>query len=209
MGTHGRYSSAIDSTRPALSASIRWPDGEVEGALAQLGESAARGRELAALLDPDTPVPDVTKGPLRSDMAALAVPSTTAGQNMSGDDFALTAGWGHFGSGDAVMPGQGNAIERPCTEEERTNLGDSLSSVGETTLDIYVNDSAFWRNVPVGASRMALQAGRLTSAQELALLPGARSPGSVAHPRPSPILRGNYQENRCNMRLGSRTTPGR
>ena len=26
---------------------------------------------------------------------------------MTGDDFALTAGWGHFGSGDAVMPGQG------------------------------------------------------------------------------------------------------
>ena len=115
MGTHGRYSSAIESTRAALSASIRWPDGEVEGAVAQLGESAARGRELAALFDPDIPVPGVTKGPLRSAMAAIAVPSTTAGQNMSGDDFALTAGWGHFGSGDAVMPGQGYATERPCT----------------------------------------------------------------------------------------------
>ena len=151
MGTHGSCSSVIESTHPALSASIRWPDGEVEGAVAQLGESAARGRELAALLDPDTPVPGVTKGPLRSDMAALAIPSTTAGQNMSGDDFALTAGWGHFGSGDAVMPGQGYAIERPYTVEERTALGDSLSSVGETTLDFYVNESAFWRNVPVGA----------------------------------------------------------
>ncbi len=62
--------------------------------MAQLGESAARGRELAALLDPDTPAPGVTKGPLRSDMAAIAVPSTTAGQNMTCDDFALTAGWG-------------------------------------------------------------------------------------------------------------------
>jgi len=49
------------------------------------------------------------------------------------------------------MPGQGYAIERPCTEQERTALADSLSSVGETTLDIYVNDSAFWRNVPIGA----------------------------------------------------------
>ena len=49
------------------------------------------------------------------------------------------------------MPGQGYAIELPCTEEERTVLGASLSSFGETMLDIYVNDSAFWRNVPVGA----------------------------------------------------------
>ena len=34
-----------------------WPDGGGKDAAAALAESAARGRELAALLDPDTPVP--------------------------------------------------------------------------------------------------------------------------------------------------------
>ena len=38
---------------------------------------------------------------------------------MAGDDFALTAGWGHFGSGDAVMPGQGRVVQRAYTPEER------------------------------------------------------------------------------------------
>ena len=41
---------------------------------------------------------------------------------MTGDDFALTAGWGHFGSGEAVMPGQGRAIERAYTQAEREAL---------------------------------------------------------------------------------------
>ena len=128
-----------------------WPDREVDGAAAQLDESAARGRELAALLDLDTQVPGVTLGPLRSDIASIAIPTTTDGRNMSGDDFALTAGWGHLGSGDAVMPRQGRAIERPYTDKERTAAGESLSAPDETTFDIYLNASAFWRNVPAVA----------------------------------------------------------
>ena len=51
-----------------------WPDGEVDGAAAALTRSAERGRELAALLDPETPVPGVTQGPLRPQIAAIAVP---------------------------------------------------------------------------------------------------------------------------------------
>ena len=96
-----------------------WPDGDTNGAADELAESAARGRELAALLDSETPVPGVTEGALRPEIAAIAVPSTTSGHNMSGDDFALTASWGHFGSGQAVMPGQGRVVERPYTAEER------------------------------------------------------------------------------------------
>ena len=62
-----------------------------------LAQSASRGRELAALLDPDMPVPGVTQTPLRPEIAAIAVPATADGRNMSGDDFVVTAGWGHFG----------------------------------------------------------------------------------------------------------------
>ena len=106
-----------------------------------LAQSAARGRQLAALLDPDTPVPGVTTGALRPELAAIAVPTTADGRNMAGDDFALTAGWGHYGAGGAVMPGQGRAEERPYAKEEHAALG-------AATFDIHLNDRACWRNVP-------------------------------------------------------------
>ena len=125
-----------------------WPDGEANGAAEALVESAARGRELAALLDPDTPIPGVTQAPLCPGMAAIAVPAITDGSNMSGEDFAVTAGWGHFGAGDAVMPGQGRVVERDFTPAERSAMGDGLPALGETTFDVYLNARAFWRNVP-------------------------------------------------------------
>ena len=118
------------------------------GAADALAQSASRGHQLARLLDPDTPMPGVTSGELRPDAAAIAVPATTDGHNMTGDDFALTAGWGHFGSGDAVMPGQGCIVERAYTPDERAALNGFLPVLGETTFDVYLNARAFWRNVP-------------------------------------------------------------
>ena len=125
-----------------------WPEGEVPGAAVELAASAERGRELAQLLDSDTPVPGVTKGALRPEVAAIAVPATAGGHNMSGEDFSVTAGWGHFGTGDAVMPGQGRVEERPFTATESASLGDLIGILGETTFDIYLNGHAYWRNVP-------------------------------------------------------------
>ncbi len=170
-----------------------WPDGDEDGGADELAASAARGRELATLLDSDTPVPGVTEplpgapagSALRPEIAAVAVPSTTGGGNMTGEDFALTVGWGHFGQGEAVMPGQGRVVERPYTAAERAALGraartpgDTASDpnnrartgsppttpvstshvdpatgnpptiLGDTTFDIYLNDRAYWRNVP-------------------------------------------------------------
>ena len=113
-----------------------------------LAASAARGRQLAHLLDSDTPVPGVTTGEIRPKIAAIAVPTTTDDRNMTGDDFGLTAGWGHFGSGEAVMPGQGKFCERAYTPAERDALGDTIAMLGATTYDIYLNDRAYWRNVP-------------------------------------------------------------
>ena len=112
--------------------------------MAALAESAARGRELARLLDPEAPVPGVTQAPLRPDLAAIAVPSTVDGRNMAGDDFALTAGWGRLGASGTVIPGQGRIVERAPTPEERA----ANPALGDTTLDVYLNDRAFWRNVP-------------------------------------------------------------
>ena len=125
-----------------------WPDGDEVGAAGKLAESAARGRKLAALLDSDTPAPGVTSGALRPDIAVFAVPSTTDRGNMDGGDFDVAAGWGYFGSGQAVMPGQGRVVERPYTAAEREAMGDAVSAMGDTTFDVYLNDRAYWRNVP-------------------------------------------------------------
>ena len=133
-----------------------WPDGGDDGAADELAESAARGRDLAALLDTDTPVPGVTEprpgapsgSALRPEIAAIAVPSTTDDANMTGGDFALTAGWGHFGQGEAVMPGQGRAVERPYTASEQAALANSTHTPGDTTTPRTEHDSALPSVIP-------------------------------------------------------------
>ena len=124
-----------------------WPDGDSLDAAAELSASAARGREVARLLDPETPVPGVTVGDLRPELAAIAVPTTADGRNMTGDDFAVTAGWGHFGADGAVMPGRGRTVERLCNAAERAVVGNA-AALGNTTYDIHLNDNIHWSNVP-------------------------------------------------------------
>ena len=129
---------------------LGWPDGEAEGAAEALAQSAGRGRDLARLLDTGTSAPGVTQGALRPEITAIAVPATIDGHNMTGADFALMAGWGHYGSGEAVMPGQGRVVERALTPADRAALGDTVATLGETTFDIHLNSNAFWCNVPAG-----------------------------------------------------------
>ena len=125
-----------------------WPDGVVEGAAEALAKSAAHGRKIAALLDPDTSVPGVTKSPRRPEIEAIAVPATISGRNMTAKDFALTAGWGYHGQSQAVMPGQGRVAERDYSPGERAAISDARQFLGEKTLDIHLNGKTFWRNVP-------------------------------------------------------------
>ncbi|MYD14511.1 MAG: N-6 DNA methylase [Gemmatimonadetes bacterium] len=125
-----------------------WPDGKNRGAAQVLARSAARGRLLAALLDSETPVPGVNQAPLRSEIEAIAVPCTVEGRNMIDDDFAVTAGWGRRGRGDAVNPGNGRWSKRAYRPEESKAVGAASAALGDTTLDVYLNDEAFWGNVP-------------------------------------------------------------
>ena len=136
-----------------------WPDGDASEAAETLTCSAARGRELAALLDPGTPVPGVTAGTLRPDIATIAVPATVDGRTIDRDDLALTVGWGHYGTGDAVMPGQGRLVEREYTADERAALVGATGRSplhGNTTFDVYLNGNAYWRNVPAAVWRYKL-----------------------------------------------------
>ena len=162
-----------------------WPEGGTEGAAAALAESAARGRALAALLDPDVPVPGVTEAPIRPDLVVIAVPAKTDGHNMTGDDFTLTAGWGHYGAGEAVMPGQGRVVPRAYTPDERAALVDAAPTLGETTLDIYLNARACWRNVPAAVWTYRLGGYQVLkkwlSYREHSILDRPLSPEEVQH----------------------------
>ena len=155
-----------------------WPDGEADGG----------GRELARLLDPDTPVPGVTAAPLRPEIAAVAVPATTEGRNMRDDDFALTAGWGHYGTGDAVMPGQGRVVERAYTPDER-GPGRRLARPRRDHLRHPPERPRLLAQRP--RRGLGLQARRLPGPQEMALLPGARNPRPPPRARGSPALHGH------------------
>ena len=162
-----------------------WPDGDTAGAAAELAASAARGRELAALLDSETPVPGVTTGALRPEMASIAVPTTTDGGNMAAVDFWLTVGWGHFGQGEAIMPGQGRVVGRSYTAEERAPLGSAADALGDTTFDIHLNDHAYWRNVPAAVWQYKLGGYQVLkkwlSYRERGVLGRALRPEEVQH----------------------------
>ena len=162
-----------------------WPDGTKAGVSKRLLASAARGRELASLLNSDAQVSGVTIGVLRPEIAAVAVPATTAGGNMTGDDFALTAGWGHFGQGKAVMPGQGHVVERPYTANESAALGEAAQTLGETTFDLYLNDRAYWRNLPAAVWSYKLGGYQVLkkwlSYRERAVLGRPMTPAEVQH----------------------------
>ena len=54
----------------------------------------------------------------------------------------MTAGWGHAGGGGECQPGRGRVEERKPRDGGKGDL------VSEKTLDIYLNDAAYWSNVP-------------------------------------------------------------
>ncbi len=162
-----------------------WPDGEADGAAEELARSAERGRELTSLLDQDASVPGTTQAPLSPQIGAIAVPATISGRNMTDSDLAVTSGWGHFGQGDAVMPGKGCAVEREFLPEERVAMSDALPALGDSTFDAYLNGEAFWRNIPAAVWAYRLGAYQVLkkwlSYRERAILGRPLLPEEVQH----------------------------
>ncbi len=123
-----------------------WPRVPLPDSRELLEASAELGRQIAALLDPETPVEGVTTGVIRPELHSIAVISRVGGGALNPDagDLELTAAWGHGGKGGVTMPGKGRAIQR--------NFGASESACpgfGDSTFDVYLNDVAYWRNVPL------------------------------------------------------------
>jgi predicted helicase len=111
--------------------------------------SAKLGRQIAALLDPETPVPGITSGKLRPEIKSIAVISGNGKVNLDPNtDFALTASWGHAGQNGVTMPGRGKVTDRPYTPAEQTAIDALTAQLGPTTRDIYLNDIAYWKNIP-------------------------------------------------------------
>lgn len=160
-----------------------WPRIPLPDSRGALFTSAALGRQVAALLDMESPVGGVTSGDIRPELRMMGVLSLTENRGPDSDtDFQVTAGWGHAGKDGVTMPAKGKYVSRAYNAEELRSAGVSPASLrtgavetpecqrgesfpdrsrqdasatgrtglGETTLDIYLNNTAYWKNVPSG-----------------------------------------------------------
>ena len=89
------------------------------------------------------------------------MPSKLGGGTLDEDtgDLAVTAGWGHLGKADAVMPAKGKLADRSTTENEAQAIDAEAAAremspaevrrlLGDGTLDVFLNETAHWRNIP-------------------------------------------------------------
>lgn len=138
-----------------------WPRIPLPSRKELLLDSAELGRKVALLLDTESPIAGVTAGKIRPELRTIATISRVGGGQLNPDtgDIGVTAGWGHAGKDEITMPGKGKLIERDYTVEEQkaiqegaTLLGLSFEQamyhLGQTTYDIYLNNIAYWKNVP-------------------------------------------------------------
>ena len=92
-----------------------WPRIPLPESKAALLASAELGRQVAALLDTETPVAGVDSGKIRPELVKLAVVTRLTKDPLN---LSVTAGWGHAGKGGVTMPGKGKLETRAFTAEE-------------------------------------------------------------------------------------------
>jgi len=138
---------------------LDWPRVPLPSSEVGLRESARLGRLVADLLDGEKPVPGVTTGKIRDEVAGLGVVTQAQPGPL---DLNVTADWGRLGAGGIVTAGQGRPVVRGYTLAERDvikrgadalglSLADVLGLIGLNTVDVYLNETTYWTNVPVRA----------------------------------------------------------
>ena len=150
-----------------------WPRLPLPANPRQLALSAALGRKVASLLDPEAAVPGATTGSVPEPLRSIAVVTRVDGKPIdpTAGDLALTAGWGHAGKNGVTMPGKGKVEVRTTTVipaeagiqrsskqlDSRLRGNDNLKggndnlkdgALGTKTYDIYLNAATYWKNIP-------------------------------------------------------------
>ncbi|MBN2139183.1 MAG: N-6 DNA methylase [Sedimentisphaerales bacterium] len=121
-----------------------WPRIPLPGTKKALLKSAELGRRVAGLLDTEKAVDGVTTGKVKAVLKDLGSITKVGGGVLDPNkgELEVTAGWGHGGKGGVCMPGKGR-LEVRRQKNERVR-----KAFGEETLDVYLNDAAYWANVP-------------------------------------------------------------
>ncbi len=121
-----------------------------------LVNSAKLGQEIANLLN----LENSQELPIKLPKFGL-ISRVNGGQlNPENGELAITVGWGHGGKNNVTMPGKGKLIDRHYTDKELEAIAQSsgelklseediLAQLGKTTCDIYLNEVAYWSNVPI------------------------------------------------------------
>lgn len=110
-----------------------WPRVPLPSSADTLRAGATMGRQVAALLDPETDVPGVTSGKIRPELRGLAELTVAANARPKSPDLAV-ARWGYSGQGGAIMPGPGDV--RSGTR-------------GDDFVDVHLNETTRWKDVPL------------------------------------------------------------
>jgi hypothetical protein len=109
-----------------------WPRVPLPSKADTLKAGADLGREIATLLDPETTVPGVTDLKPRAELRGLG--ELGVAKDSKTPDLAVRARWGYAGQGGVTMPGPGKVTD---------------GSRGEGFLDIHLNETTRWKDVPV------------------------------------------------------------
>ncbi len=137
-----------------------WPRVPLPDSKEALRASAGLGHHIAALFDIESPFKGVTNGDIPAELKQMAVTTRVGGGSLKESDLALTAGWGHAGKGGVTMPGRGKLLERDYSAKERQAIAEGAKKqglmekeafdlLGDKTCDVYLNDSAYWVNIPL------------------------------------------------------------
>jgi predicted helicase len=137
-----------------------WPRIPLPTSKDLLVKSAELGRQIAGLLNTESEVAGITAGAIRTELIGIAsvVRDQDAALNESKGELDLR-GWGHLGKDGAVMPGAGRVRARDYSDYEIATIEagtkalgldrqTTLRLLGDHTVDLWLNEVAFFRNVP-------------------------------------------------------------